>query len=70
MSKTVRIGSGSAYWGDVMEPAVDLARDGNLDYLSFDHLAELTLAILQRQRAKDPNSGYIADMLARTACAC
>jgi hypothetical protein len=63
MSKTVRIGSGSAYWGDVMEPAVDLARDGKLDYLSFDHLAELTLAILQRQRAKDPNSGYIADIV-------
>lgn len=63
MSKTVRIGSGSAYWGDVLEPAIDLARDGKLDYLSFDHLAELTLAILQRQRSKNPEAGYIADIV-------
>ncbi|MDC5696535.1 DUF1446 domain-containing protein [Intrasporangium calvum] len=63
MSRTVRIGSGSAYWGDVLEPAIDLARDGKLDYIAFDHLAELTLAILQRQRAKDPDSGYIADII-------
>lgn len=63
MTKNVRIGAGSAYWGDVMEPAVELARDGKLDYLSFDHLAELTLAILQRQRAKNPESGYIADIV-------
>jgi hypothetical protein len=61
--KTVRLGSGSAYWGDLMEPAVELAERGELDYLSFDHLAELTLAILQRQRSKDPSRGYIADIV-------
>lgn len=61
--KTVRLGSGSAYWGDLMEPAVKLAERGDLDYLSFDHLAELTLAILQRHRAKDPARGYIADII-------
>lgn len=63
MAKTVRLGSGSAYWGDLLEPAVKLAERGDLDYLSFDHLAELTLAILQRQRAKDPARGYIADIV-------
>ena len=61
--KTLRLGSGSAYWGDLMEPAVELAERGELDYLSFDHLAELTLAILQRHRAKDPSRGYIADIV-------
>ncbi|MBA2576958.1 MAG: DUF1446 domain-containing protein [Euzebyaceae bacterium] len=66
MAKTVRLGSGSAYWGDLLEPAVKLAELGELDYLSFDHLAELTLAILQRQRAKDPTRGYIADIVAWT----
>lgn len=61
--RSVRLGSGSAYWGDLMEPAVELAQRGELDYLCFDHLAELTLSILQRQRAKDPTRGYIADIV-------
>lgn len=62
-SRTVRIGSGSAYWGDLLEPAVKLVERGNLDYISFDHLAELTLAILQRQKAKNPEAGFIADIV-------
>jgi hypothetical protein len=62
MASSVRIGSGSAYWGDLLEPAVKLAEHGKLDYIGFDHLAELTLAILQRQKAKNPDSGYIADI--------
>lgn len=61
--RSVRLGSGSAYWGDLMEPAVELAESGALDYLCFDHLAELTLSILQRQRAKNPQRGYIADII-------
>ncbi len=60
--KTIRLGSGSAYWGDLMEPAVELADKGELDYLCFDHLSELTLAVLQRQKAKDPREGYIHDI--------
>ena len=62
MTDTVRIGSGSAYWGDLLEPAIKLTEHGKLDYICFDHLAELTLAILQRQKSKDPQSGYIADI--------
>ncbi|MHB8617960.1 MAG: acyclic terpene utilization AtuA family protein [Chloroflexota bacterium] len=61
--KTVRLGAGSAYWGDALEPAVELARQGNLDYIGFDHLAELTLSIFQRIKAKDPDKGYIPDLL-------
>jgi hypothetical protein len=60
--RSLRLGSGSAYWGDLMEPAVELAERGELDYLCFDHLAELTLSILQRQRSKDPSRGYITDI--------
>lgn len=61
--KTIRLGSGSAYWGDLLEPAIELAQKGELDYLGLDHLAELTMAILQRMRAKDPNAGYIKDLI-------
>jgi len=55
--KKIRLGAGSAYWGDLLEPAVELADKGELDYLCFDHLSELTLAVLQRQKSKDPNEG-------------
>jgi hypothetical protein len=62
VSETVRLGAGSAYWGDLLEPAVELVERGELDYIGFDHLAELTLAVLQRMKAADPNRGYIEDI--------
>ena len=49
-SATVRIGSGSGFWGDAMDPAIELLEKGELDYLCFDFLAELTMALLQRQK--------------------
>lgn len=61
--KKIRIGSGSAYWGDMLEPAIELAEKGDIQYLGFDHLAELTMAILQRMKAKDPSKGYIQDIV-------
>jgi len=61
--KKLRVGSGSASWGDMMEPGVDLIEQGNINYLGLDHLAELTLSILQRWKAKDPTKGYIPDII-------
>lgn len=61
--KKVRLGSGSAYWGDLLEPAIELAEKGNLDYIGFDHLAELTMSILNRMKSKDPSKGYIQDII-------
>jgi hypothetical protein len=61
--KTVRLGNGSAYWGDMLDPAVDVAAKGDIDYLGLDHLAELTLAILQRYKNKNPKFGYIPDLI-------
>jgi len=61
--KKVRIGSGSAFWGDMLDPAVELAEKGEVSYIGFDHLAELTLAIMQRIRAKDQSKGYIEDII-------
>ncbi len=57
----VRIGCGSGFWGDAFDPAFELLRDGRLDALAFDFLAELTMALLQRLRAKDPEAGYVED---------
>jgi len=56
--KTIRIGAGAGYAGDRVEPAVELAREGDLDYLVFECLAERTIALAQQARARDPRAGY------------
>nr|WP_200872844.1 acyclic terpene utilization AtuA family protein [Microbacterium sp. CH12i] len=61
--KRVRLGAGSGYWGDMLEPAVELAKHGELDYLGFDFLAELTMSLLQRAKMKDNTKGYIPDIV-------
>ena len=54
MAKSVRLGAGSGFWGDAQDPAEELLERGNLDYLCFDYLAELTMALLQRQSSSGP----------------
>lgn len=64
--KKVRIGGFSAMWGDIPLPQHQLIHQGNVDYLMGDYLAELTMAILARQRKKDKRMGYaraIVDMV-------
>ena len=56
--KTLRIGSGAGYSGDRIEPAVELAERGDLDYLVFECLAERTIALAQQARIGDPAGGY------------
>ncbi len=56
--KTIRIGAGAGYSGDRIEPAVELAEKGELDYLIFECLAERTIAIGQQTRRADPDQGY------------
>jgi acyclic terpene utilization AtuA family protein len=55
---TLRIGCGAGYSGDRIEPAIELATRGDLDYLIFECLAERTIAIAQQAKAKNPASGY------------
>jgi hypothetical protein len=56
--KTIRIGSGAGYAGDRLEPALELIEKGKLDYISFECLAERTIAIAQQAKMKDPAKGY------------
>jgi hypothetical protein len=55
---SVRIGAGAGYAGDRIDPAVDLADRGELDYLVFECLAERTIALAQLAREDDPDAGY------------
>ena len=56
--KQIRIGSGAGFADDRVEPAVELAEHGRLDYLVFECLAERTIALAQRDRLRDPRAGY------------
>ncbi|WP_116141185.1 acyclic terpene utilization AtuA family protein [Trinickia diaoshuihuensis] len=58
MKAIIRIGAGAGYSGDRIEPAVELAEYGELDYLVFECLAERTIAIAQQSRLRDPSAGY------------
>src|SRR5258708_28628164 len=66
-SRRVRIGAGAGYSGDRIEPAVELAEHGALDYLVFECLGERTIAIAQQARSKDPELGYAPLLEARMA---
>ncbi len=56
--KTIRIATGAGYAGDRLEPALEAMEKGNIDYISFECLAERTIAIAQQAKLKDPSKGY------------
>ena len=58
MKNSVRIGSGAGFAGDRIQPAVDLVREGALDDLVLECLAERTIALAQQRRRSDPATGY------------
>ena len=56
--RVLRIGAGASYAGDRVEPATELAKHAQLDYLVYETLAERTIALAQLERLKNPDGGY------------
>ncbi|HEV2644715.1 MAG TPA: acyclic terpene utilization AtuA family protein, partial [Candidatus Elarobacter sp.] len=65
--RTVRIGGFSAFWGDSDGYAEQLVNSGGVDFLIGDYLAEITMSLLARAKAKDPNAGYATDVVGALA---
>ncbi|CAK9021406.1 unnamed protein product [Durusdinium trenchii] len=63
MRDKVKIGGFSAMWGDADWIPGQLIEKGDVHYLMGDYLAETTMAIMARQRAKDPKAGFARDFL-------
>lgn len=60
---TIKIGNGAGFLGDHLDAPRRLIESAQLDYLTLEYLAELTLSILARRREKDPAAGYAEDFL-------
>jgi hypothetical protein len=65
--KTVRIGGASGFWGDSLEGAGQLVRRGDIDFLVFDYLAEITMSLLARIHARKAELGYVPDFIESVA---
>ncbi|MGB7200641.1 MAG: acyclic terpene utilization AtuA family protein [Pyrinomonadaceae bacterium] len=63
MKNKVRVAGGQGFWGDLLTAPIDQVRKGPIDYLMLDYLAEVTMSIVQKQKARDPNAGYARDFV-------
>ena len=63
MKKSIRIGNAGGFWGDDLQAFRRQLTTGDLDYLTLDYLAEITMSILRKQRHRNPDLGYITDFV-------
>ena len=59
----IRIGGATGYWGEADMALPQFMAQGNLDFIVFDYLAEITMSILARAKAGDPEKGYATDFV-------
>src|SRR5258708_5065780 len=63
MKNLIRIAAGQGFWGDLPDAPVRQVEGGPIDYLMLDYLAEVTMSIMQKQKARDPSAGYARDFV-------
>ena len=61
--KVIRIAGASGFWGDAARATPQLLKDENVDFIVYDYLAEITMSIMARARAKNPDAGYALDFV-------
>ena len=62
-NKTIKIGGATGFWGETDMAMAQFLREEDLDYIVFDYLAEITMSIMARARASDPQLGYATDFV-------
>src|SRR5205807_2058201 len=63
MKSKTRIAAGQGFWGDLPDAPVRQVQGGSIDYLILDYLAEVTMSIMQKQKARDHTAGYARDFV-------
>ena len=63
MKDSIRIAAGQGFWGDLPDAPVRQVEGGPIDYLMLDYLAEVTMSIMQKQKARDRAAGYARDFV-------
>lgn len=63
MKSKIRIGNSGGFWGDDLQAFRRQLESGNLDYLTMDFLAEITMSILRKQQLRSPDLGYVTDFV-------
>ncbi len=63
MKQKIRVAAGQGFWGDLLDAPVRQVEGGPIDYLMLDYLAEVTMSIMQKQKARDASAGYARDFV-------
>ena len=63
MADLIRIANAGGYWGDDLAQFRRQVALGPVDVVTLDFLAEITMSIMQKQRARDPRAGYARDFI-------
>ncbi|MEX2402870.1 MAG: acyclic terpene utilization AtuA family protein, partial [Balneolales bacterium] len=63
MKESIKIASGQGFWGDLPNAPIKQVRNGKIDYLVMDYLAEVTMSIMQKQRMRNEEHGYARDFV-------
>ena len=56
--RNIRLGAGAGMWPDRLDPAIEVIEKGNVGYVAFDTMAEITLPGMQKLRFDNPQKGY------------
>jgi hypothetical protein len=63
MKEKIRIANAGGFWGDDLHAFKRQLTEGEIDYITMDFLAEITMSILKKQQLKNPNLGYVTDFI-------